>query len=127
MSQKKQIKVKFLAKEPKNLLAEVALSDSELSRGLMYRKTMPANQGMVFLFKRSDPKEFWMKNTLLPLDIIFVDKARKILNIEHGNPLEETEKVRSRGDAKYVIETNAGFCQQNRILPGCQVRFLKTL
>jgi len=121
---KSLLRVRFEKKDPVTLNAELASSDFEKAKGLMFRKTLPENQGMVFPFKDSEKRTFWMLNTYLPLDIIFIGKNKKVLNIGHGFPLDDKTPVESNGPAKYVVETNAGFCQENGIGPGCQVRFL---
>lgn len=89
------------------LTLEVADDPSEQETGLMFRKSMPADHGMLFVFKWGEVRSFWMRNTLIPLDIIYLDEAAKVLNVERMIPLDESA-VRSDGKARYAIELNAG-------------------
>jgi uncharacterized membrane protein (UPF0127 family) len=100
---------------------EVADNDMERQFGLMYRKSMGADQGMLFLFEQSEPQGFWMKNTFIPLDILFVDENRTILNIhEHTVPHSEST-LASEGPARYVVEVNGGFSAARGIRPGDRI------
>ena len=69
--------------------AEVAVSPQERSTGLMHRKTMPTNRGMLFVFEEATPQCFWMKNTLLPLSIAFIADDGRVVNIADMKPLDE--------------------------------------
>jgi len=86
---------------------EVADDDAERETGLMYRRSMPADHGMIFVFPWSSVQSFWMKNTLIPLDIAYLDDDAVVLNVEPMVPLDESS-VRSDGKARYAIELNAG-------------------
>lgn len=90
---------------------EVYIADNNQSRatGLMNIKTMPDNEGMLFVFQESQNQSFWMKNTFIPLDIIFFDSNKNFINY-HGNakPLDESIRYTSDRPAKYVLELNAG-------------------
>lgn len=121
------LQIRFETEFPLTLIAEAASSESQKSKGLMFRKKLPPNQCMLFPFRESKERTFWMKNTYLPLDIIFVGPDRKILNIEPGFPLNKETSVKSKEPCKYVIETNQGFCAQNHIQERTKVRFLKKL
>lgn len=90
---------------------EIANNAASRSQGLMYREKLEDDHGMVFIFPRETVLRFWMKNTLIPLDIIFLDKQFRIVNIAQGAlPCEEVPCLRysSQVPAKYVIEVNAG-------------------
>ena len=102
---------------------EIAKTPEELSRGLMNRATLPENGGMLFVFSDSAPRAFWMKNTLIPLDIIFISSDTKITNIEHALPCkaDPCPLYRSRGNAMYVLEVNGGFSQTHGISEGDDV------
>src|SRR5262245_59998767 len=65
---------------------EVAIKSEELSKGLMYRESMPADQGMLFVFPSLERHNFWMKNTKIPLDIIWLDNSRRIVHMEKATP-----------------------------------------
>lgn len=86
---------------------EVAKTEPEQQRGLMFRTTMGADEGMIFLRDPPDYAAFWMRNTVIPLDIIFIGKDHRILNIAHGVPYDETP-LPSVGLAAAVLELNGG-------------------
>lgn len=105
------------------LWVEVAGDEAARSQGLMYRRQMPQDEGMLFVFEYPQPLSFWMKNTYLPLDIAFVSKDGTILNILRMEPLNEVPRYLSRSPALYAIEANAGWFQKNGIKAGDRVRF----
>ncbi len=89
---------------------EIADTDAKRERGLMFRNAMPADHGMIFVFDAPDNYRFWMKNTFIPLDIIFLDAAGKVLDIEPRKAHDETS-MGPDDPALYVIELNAGAAQ----------------
>jgi uncharacterized membrane protein (UPF0127 family) len=90
----------------------------QLSRGLMFRRYMPDDRGMLFDFKTEQPVQFWMKNTYLPLDMIFISKAGKIVSIaENTEPLSE-KLVPSGAPVGSVLEVNAGTAARIHAKPG---------
>lgn len=98
-------------KQVAEIKAEVADTIYQQAIGLMNRTNMPEDKGMLFIFGSEAKKEFWMKNTLIPLDMIFLDKDFKIVNIiENAQPCKilDCELYSSTGPAKYVIEINGG-------------------
>jgi len=102
---------------------EVAQTISQKSTGLMNRSTLCKNCGMLFIFGYEAPQAFWMKNTLIPLDMIFLDKNGKVINsvtaeIQAKNPDGSYKLFRSTAPAAYVIELNAGDAQKLNITPG---------
>ena len=102
---------------------ELALTDAERNRGLMFRESMGADEGMLFVFDRQFNHSFWMKNTLIPLDMLFIDKDRRIVGIV---PIAEpqTETARSVGvPSQYVLEINGGLCGKLGIRVGHVVEF----
>jgi hypothetical protein len=86
---------------------EIADTDAKRERGLMFRNSMPADHGMIFVFDAADNYRFWMKNTFIPLDIIFLDASGKVLDIEPRKAHDETS-MGPDDPALYVIELNAG-------------------
>lgn len=87
---------------------EFAESEYEIQTGLMYRNTMKKDQGMLFVFPENDVRSFYMKNTNIPLDIIYINSDFKIVSFQkNAKPLDETG-LNSRFPAKYVLEINAG-------------------
>lgn len=103
---------------------DVAVADGLLSRmlGLMYVQDMPADKGMLFKYNQAKPRHFWMANTPLPLDILFVDSQRRIIHIHHHAKPYSHSSIASQGDAQYVVETNAGFAKKHHLQPGMLIR-----
>lgn len=110
-------------REPVTVKVEVAANDPARERGLMYRRHLAEDAGMLFVFDRMEHQSFWMENTYIPLDMIFIDDALRVVGVvENAEPL--TEDAREvEGESRYVLEVNAGFARQHDILPGTQVRF----
>jgi uncharacterized membrane protein (UPF0127 family) len=86
---------------------EVADDASEQEWGLMARESMPANHGMIFVFEEESPRAFWMKDTLIPLDIVYVAGSGRVVSVKQMQPRDETP-VRSDGAVMYAIELNQG-------------------
>lgn len=103
-------------------LVEVARTREEQARGLMYRKSMAADHGMLFTLKQPRQVSFWMKNTYIPLDLLFVDSQGTILQIEANAEPETLTSRRSEAPVSAVLEINGGLSQQLGISPGQTVR-----
>jgi uncharacterized membrane protein (UPF0127 family) len=102
---------------------EIADDEEERTRGLMWRYSMPDSDGMLFIFEEERPLSFWMKNTYIPLDVIFVGKTGEIVAIQQNTiPLSETP-IPSGKPARYVIEVNAWFCVDHSIKAGDKIIF----
>ena len=86
---------------------EIAATDKTRQHGLMHRQSMPQDHGMLFVFADEQPLSFWMKNTLIPLDIVYLDRGGKVVSISQMKPLDETG-IPSQFPAKYAIELNQG-------------------
>jgi uncharacterized membrane protein (UPF0127 family) len=100
---------------------EVARTPPEREQGLMYRDRLAPDAGMLFVFERSAPLTFWMKNTFIPLDMIFIGADRRIVGIvENAEPRTLTSR-RVPGDSKYVLEVNGGLCATLGIRAGAEV------
>lgn len=101
---------------------EVVDTPSERARGLMYRESLGENEGMLFIFDKSDKYAFWMKNTYISLDIIWIDEGR-VVHIEHALPCTKDPCISYETDvaAKYVLEVNAGFAERNGMGVGDEV------
>lgn len=99
---------------------EVADNEAARRKGLMYRRSMPEEHGMLFVFEYSDVLKFWMKNTYIPLDIIFIDRYGTIVAIRQMKPLDETG-ASSGKRARFAIELNAGMAQKSSIKEGDKV------
>ena len=102
---------------------EIASRPEERNQGLMYRDFMPARFGMLFIFEQSAPRSFWMRNTVIPLDLIFVDDNNRIVSIQTDTKPYSDDPIPSNGPARYVIEVNSGFCQKNNIKVGGWAKF----
>ena len=103
--------------------AAVADEESERNTGLMNINTLPKDKGMLFIFDDEKPRSFWMANTPLSLDIIFVDADSTIVRIHHSTkPYDETN-YRSEKPSKFVVEVNAGYCISHDILEGGRIAF----
>jgi uncharacterized membrane protein (UPF0127 family) len=104
---------------------EVAVADeqNERNQGLMDVRDLPQSNGMLFIFEENQPRSFWMANTPLPLDIIFVNADSKIVRIHHNTQPYSENNFESGEPAKYVVETNAGYCIANDIQEGMTVSF----
>ena len=107
---------------------EVADTPAERERGLMYRRSLARNHGMVFVYEEARRLSFWMKNTYVPLDIVFVGPDGRALNVVHATPQpnaseSELRRYRSDGPATYAIELRRGFANRTGIGPGTRVRF----
>lgn len=96
---------------------EIADDNAERQQGLMHRESMPADHGMIFVFPDAAERQFWMKNTLIPLDILYLDAGGKVVTIRQLKPLDETG-VRSWFPARYAIELNEGAAEKAGIRVG---------
>ena len=107
---------------------EVADNRTERKNGLMNVTELGEREGMLFIFPDEGPRAFWMKNTLIPLDMIFLDAEKQVLNVETAQPQPNTsdenlDSYRSEGPAKYVIEVNAGFADNYSVEKGDRVKW----
>ena len=106
--------------------AEVASDMGARMQGLMFRKSMPQNAGMVFVFEESAVHCMWMKNTLIPLSVAFIDQDGAIINIADMQPHSEQSHCATR-PARYALEMNKGWFAQRGIKPGAKLRGLEKL
>lgn len=105
--------------------AEVAANDPQRQQGLMHRTSMATNAGMVFVFDDVNSQCMWMKNTLIPLSVAFIDANGRIVNIEDMQP-ETLESHCSKRPVKYALEMNLGWFAKRNIKPGTVVHGLVT-
>ncbi|MFH4963961.1 DUF192 domain-containing protein [Gaetbulibacter sp. M235] len=106
-----------------NLDIEIADNDYEIQTGLMYRNSMKSNQGMLFIFDDTRERFFYMKNTKIPLDLIFINDDKKIVSFQkNAKPFDETS-LPSNFPAKYVLEINAGLVDSWSIAVGDEIDF----
>ena len=102
---------------------EVADTPESRARGLMYRNDLPAAAGMLFIFPNETQQQFWMKNTPLPLDIVFIGKDLRIAGVLANARPFTTTPLRVEAPSQYVLEVHAGFCAQHGIAAGDRVEF----
>lgn len=101
---------------------EVADDAAERAQGLMFRDSLRQGAGMLFVYEGPQHAVFWMKNTLVPLDMLFADAAGRVTRVHHGAvPLDETPIDGGEG-VVYVLEINAGLAQRIGIAPGAELR-----
>ncbi|MFT5618288.1 MAG: uncharacterized membrane protein (UPF0127 family) [Arenicella sp.] len=102
---------------------EIADEDWERAQGLMYRTKMGENQGMLFIFEEEEIQSFWMRNTNISLDIMYVNSNKEIVSIQkYATPFSD-ESLPSEGDAQYVVEVNAGFSDRYELKAGDKISF----
>ena len=104
----------------KSFTLEIADSDASREHGLMQRDSMADDHGMIFVFDQDAQRSFWMKNTRIGLDIIYIDSAGRIVSISTMKPYD-LRPVPSRGAAKYAVELNAGAAQQTGVKSGDRI------
>lgn len=107
----------------KAIVVEIADDREELLQGLMFRRNLPADYGMLFIFDRPYKYSFWMQNMQIPLDIIFISEDLKVIQVFEVPPCktEPCPTYQPEEAAKYVLEVNRGFSQTNAINPGSSV------
>jgi hypothetical protein len=111
----------------KAVTAELAVTAEEREKGLMFRENLAPDQGMLFIFEEEDFYSFWMKNTLIPLDIIWLNSHRQVVHIERNVPPcagEPCPSYVSRYTAKYVLELKAGQAEENGLRLFDQISFV---
>lgn len=105
---------------------ELAITDEEQAYGMMYRRSIPENTGMLFLRQREERQSFWMRNTYVPLDILYIRADSSIVSIvENAVPLNDMS-LPSEGPALFVLEVEGGFCAEKGITAGFYIRFRPT-
>jgi uncharacterized membrane protein (UPF0127 family) len=111
------------ASGPHRFTVEVAATPAQMEQGLMFRRHLAPDAGMIFDFKRPTDAEMWMKNTLIPLDMLFVDAEGRIVNIHQRAVPQSTEAIGAVAPVRAVIELNGGTAARLGIRPGDRVIF----
>jgi len=119
--EKNELSIETAAGATHSFEVEVAVTLDQRAQGLMFRRTMAAEAGMLFLFGGSAPRAMWMKNTLIPLDMLFIDEAGKIVRIEERTVPHSLRAIVSGQPASAVLELNAGTASRLVIEPGDRV------
>lgn len=105
---------------------EIANDDAERARGLMFRDELAAGSGMIFIHDREEPQAYWMKNTKIPLDILYFDNARKLVAQQRDVPPcsagDACPPYPSNAPARYVLELNAGEAAKLKLENGAELK-----
>lgn len=111
----------------KRFAVEVADDDAERARGLMFRDELAADRGMIFVHEAEEPQAYWMKNTKIPLDILYFDHRRKLVSAQQRVPPcslgDRCPPFASEGPALYVLEVNAGVAETLGLKAGDELLF----
>jgi uncharacterized membrane protein (UPF0127 family) len=105
---------------------EIAETEYERQLGLMNRNTMEETQGMLFIFQVERMQSFWMRNTLIPLDILFINKNNEIVTIHKNTKVLSAQSYASTEPAIYVLEVNGGFTERQNIVKGDKIFWIET-
>jgi len=102
---------------------ELAVTSEQRAQGLMYRQRLPADAGMLFLYPATGPVAMWMKNTLIPLDMLFIGEDGRVMHIEERAVPGSTATISSMGPARAVLELNGGTAARLKIQVGDRVLY----
>ncbi|HEV3110041.1 MAG TPA: DUF192 domain-containing protein [Candidatus Binataceae bacterium] len=102
---------------------EIAQTNPQRERGLMYRSQLPADAGMLFIFKAPSHVSFWMHNTQIPIDMLFAGSDRRVIGIIANAEPYSDASLDVSGNSQYVLEVNGGFCKQHGIKVGDRLEF----
>lgn len=106
------------------ITAELAMTEEEKAIGLMNRQNLDTNSGMLFVYQNEADRGFWMKDTFIPLDIVFIDEDRKVVSISANTKPNQTDEIYySDKKSMYVLELNAGKAEELDIKPGNAIIF----
>lgn len=113
-------KICFDEKKDLCVLVEIADGKEKRAKGLMYRRSLDENKGMLFIFEKEEIHTFWMKNTIIPLDMIWITSEGKVVHIEQAEPCynEVCKTYYPFKKATYVLEVNIGYTEKNNISVG---------
>ena len=120
-----QPRVSIIAKEGREITFQVEIADTPTKRemGLQYRREMAPDHGMIFLFPTEEQQSFWMKNTPIPLDMIFISAERKIVGIVENTVPFSLDGRSVSGTSQFVLEINGGLSRRYGFKAGDSVRF----
>ncbi len=108
----------------KALKVEIADTAKKREKGLMDKKSLPENEGMLFIFEEPKILHFWMKNTSIPLSIAFINENFEIIQIEDMYPYDIVNIHSSKAPAKYALEVNQGWFERNNIKVGSKIKII---
>jgi uncharacterized membrane protein (UPF0127 family) len=120
--------VRIVTPNGKTVLAEVASTTEERAKGLMFRQSLPNGRGMLFTFAEPQPWTFWMKNTRIPLDIVWMDRHKRIVHVERNVPGcarqdDGCPQYQPSEDALYVLEVGGGQSEVLQLERGKKLQF----
>ena len=119
----------FICREPEReafINAKVVKQPADIQRGLMYiKKPLPDDSGMLFDFGHNDKHKMWMKNTFIPLDMVFLNENKKVLGFVENTKPHEEKVVGINKPSRYVLETNGGWVERNQIKVGDPIEINK--
>jgi len=118
--------ISYVVLKGKTFYVELAENDEQQARGLMFREQMAPDRGMFFIFRSEYMQAFWMKNTLIPLDMLYFDKKFRLVSMQTSVPpckADPCPSYPSSGPAQYVLELNAGTADKLGVKPGDVVEF----
>lgn len=101
---------------------EIADDPGERAQGLMFRESLPASGGMLFIYERPQQVAFWMENTLIPLDMIFLDAAGRVVKVHENAVPRDRTPIPGEGEVLAVLEINGGLARAIGIAPGAELR-----
>ena len=107
---------------PQEITVEQAMTEEEIRAGMMFRKDMAENEGMLFIFGAPMQASFWMRNTLIPLSCAYIDPEGVILETRDMKPLDETPIEAKTDRVQYVLEVKQGWFERNKVTSGMLVR-----
>ena len=105
---------------------EIASTEMELQQGLKFRESMQDDQAMLFVFDGKEPHGFWMQDTYMPLDMLFIDYTDTIFQIEENTKPFSTDLIDAQGFNLYTLEVKAGICAKNNIIIGDKIQWERT-
>jgi uncharacterized protein len=109
----------------RSITIEIADNSQDRVQGLMYRSALDDTQGMLFIFDREEEQSFWMKNTRIPLDILYVNRSLEIVSLYRQTQPYSTSPIPSFKPALYVVEVRGGFCDQYGIAEGGRIAYTR--
>lgn len=111
----------------KTLLVEIAETEEQQARGLMFREKLKTDEGMLFIFKNEEPRSFWMKNTIINLSIGYFNKDKKLIDIQEMKAVtsvlqQDIPTYPSQGPAQYALEMPEGWFKKNHFTTGAVLK-----
>ena len=103
---------------------ELAITPAEQAQGLMFRESMPQFSGMLFINERPRRVSFWMKNTLIPLDMLFIDETGVVQTLKHSATPLDTTSIPGGDNIQYILEINGGLARLLGLSEGTEVRYI---